>query len=89
MSGTLGERLVWRDGTFRLSQCVVCRHKTVGSSTCAAFPEGIPQQILTNAVSHADPHSGDGGVRLMLTEITRSTFEQITGLPWPHADTTS
>ena len=29
MRSTIGERLLWRDGDFKLSQCAFCAHKTV------------------------------------------------------------
>ncbi len=83
MSQTLGDRIVWRDGEFLLSQCSVCRHKTMGEQTCEAFPGGIPAEILANNVSHANPIEGDGGLISQPIEISRSLFEQMTGVDWP------
>lgn len=85
MNGTLGDRLVWEDGDFQLSQCAFCRHKTSDATTCSAFPDGIPPTILDNAVSHAEPFEGDNGVRLEAVDIAPALFIEVTGLEWPEA----
>ncbi len=55
-----------------VSQCAYCRHlaETPGIAACAAFPDHIPQQILSNMADHRkvwiDPATGspgDTGVR--------------------------
>ena len=43
-------------------QCLRCRHY-LGGWTCAAFPEGIPEEIGTGAHDHERPYPGDGGIR--------------------------
>ncbi len=30
---------------------------------CAAYPDGIPDEILFNAVDHTDPYQDDNGIR--------------------------
>ena len=30
--------------------------------TCDAYPDGIPDDIMTNRVDHRVPHDGDGGL---------------------------
>jgi hypothetical protein len=44
------------------SQCVYCRHLTAGRK-CAAFPDGIPDEIEYNWVDHREPYPGDHGIR--------------------------
>ena len=43
-------------------QCVLCKHYRM-TGTCAAFPRGIPDEILTGAFDHTQPYPGDHGVR--------------------------
>jgi hypothetical protein len=52
-------------------QCVACSHlnRTAESTTCSAFPEGIPQDILTNSHDHHAPYPGDNGVRFELAQL--------------------
>lgn len=37
--------------------CRFCRHKQnfIGEATCAAFPEGIPEEILSGKAMHKKP----------------------------------
>ena len=43
-------------------QCVMCAHYT-GTLTCTAFPEGIPEAIVTGEHDHSEPYEGDKGIR--------------------------
>lgn len=43
-----------------VSQCSLCEHKGY-KSTCKAFPEGIPKDILFNVILHNKPIEGDKG----------------------------
>ena len=80
---TVGDRAIWREPDLpRISQCAVCRSKA-GDATCAAFPDGIPEAILRNEVSHAKPVEWDNGIRLEPIEVPQFLFERITRLEWP------
>ncbi len=40
--------------------CRFCKHMQnfIGGATCAAFPEGIPEEILSGKTSHKEPFPG-------------------------------
>lgn len=47
-------------------QCFNCIHLFMGGtdkSTCLAFPDGVPEPILTGEVDHSLPYEGDHGFR--------------------------
>jgi hypothetical protein len=59
--------------------CFACRHlhpglvrvtdtPPEGPSTCDAFPDGIPDEIMLGGVDHRRPLPGDGGIRFELAE---------------------
>lgn len=62
------------------SQCSTCarfvspfdRPDMTGGPTCAAFPEGIPDEVYWNGADHRQPIAGDNGVRW-----------QSNGIPFP------
>ena len=54
-----------------LSQCTGCKHgwNAARRATreiyprCAAFPDGIPDEILWNELRHTKPYPGDRGIQ--------------------------
>jgi hypothetical protein len=42
-------------------QCARCDHYR-GLGECVAFPQGIPERIMTGGHDHREPYPGDGGV---------------------------
>lgn len=56
------DRFGWGPGELGYSQCIDCRHKHRTGPTCTAFPDGIPEAILTNEHDHRQPYQGDCGV---------------------------
>ena len=43
--------------------CANCRHFDPGKVACAAFPQGIPADLIMGEGQHVDPVEGDRGVR--------------------------
>jgi hypothetical protein len=55
-------------------QCPSCaRYRGLGE--CSAFPNGIPQEIMSGEFDHTQPHDKDGGLRYIEatgTELDRA-----------------
>lgn len=47
----------------RLGICWKCEHKTLGASTCVAFPRDIPETIILGEFNHRKPFPGDNGIQ--------------------------
>ena len=43
-------------------QCFLCKHY-IGVMRCKAFPEKIPEEIMTGFKDHSKPYPGDNGIR--------------------------
>ena len=56
------ERFGWQKGEFTISQCFDCKH-WIDRGRCEAFPDGVPDEILTNAHDHRKAYPGDKGIR--------------------------
>jgi hypothetical protein len=52
---------------LRTISCATCLHfhddDNRETATCDAFPDGIPEQILTGEVDHKSPFPNDNGIR--------------------------
>ena len=49
-----------------LHQCAFCKHlqgQKGATLVCAAFPQGVPLEIIDNEVDHREPYLGDHGIR--------------------------
>lgn len=60
------------------SQCSVCANaldKRDDRSwfTCAAYPDGIPEEIYTGAISHNVARPGDQGIRFIPSKTESAT----------------
>jgi len=52
---------------FNDSICYRCKHIHHPSrDTCAAFPDGIPNEILFGEVKHTEEYPGDNGIQYEL-----------------------
>ena len=66
--------------------CRWCVHYHVGSGGEArdAFPDGIPDRVLSDVSLHMQPMGGDGGLSFGLSDaMPRDLFEVSYALPHP------
>ena len=47
---------------IREPSCYTCRHLLSFPDSCAAFPNGIPEEIQKGDDPHMDPIEGDNGI---------------------------
>lgn len=52
-----GDSFVIGDGI-----CNRCRHVNPGIASCAAYPHGIPAEVLDGTVQHTKPYKNDKGI---------------------------
>ena len=62
------DRFSWQPGEITISLCVSCTHKHTTGATCKAFPDGIPDAILTGEHDHHKPYGGDNGILFKATK---------------------
>ncbi len=58
--------------------CWNCKHYRE-DVTCAAFPKGIPAEILESEANHRHPYRGDHGIRFEPLSEKQVSVEQIAG----------
>jgi hypothetical protein len=68
---------------IQVPPCITCQHFTAGSfedgrPRCAAFPDGIPQVILSGENDHTSPVRGDHGIQWQAREVKRYEYEHPT-----------
>lgn len=56
------------------NQCITCKHYEGANSrtskiTCAAFPGGIPYEIISGQHDHKEAFKGDNGIRFEKVRI--------------------
>ena len=56
------DRFHWDDARLLQSPCPRCLHKHRNAATCAAFPNGIPPEILNGRHDHRTHYPGDKGI---------------------------
>jgi hypothetical protein len=56
--------------------CIFCRHLKDGQVRCAAFPRGIPDEILFALHDHREPYEGDQGIRFELKPGEEAGLEE-------------
>ena len=44
-------------------QCMTCRHYRRDDFACDAFPEEIPDEIMSGDFDHVEEYPGDNGIR--------------------------
>jgi hypothetical protein len=50
------------------SQCYACERKLGESLRCEAYPDGIPEDMLTGGGDHRLPRAGDNGKQFLLAD---------------------
>jgi hypothetical protein len=65
--------------------CLLCKHFHQGAPalTCAAYPDGIPEAILTNQVDHRQPVEGDHGIRFEAVADRPGQVAQVIAFAFP------
>ena len=62
------------------SQCFTCKHY-LGNYHCAAFQDGVPDEILFNEHNHREPFEGDQGIRYEMSDEEKKRREDLDEYP--------
>ena len=49
-----------------MPECLRCKHynqNDLDANTCAAYPDGIPVEIMSAMIAHRQPYPGDNGIQ--------------------------
>ena len=58
--------------TTKIPQCFICARfdrEFSKYNKCTAYPDGIPNEVLTNEVIHDHSYKGDGGLLFVEDEV--------------------
>ncbi len=58
---------------MKLPLCCLCKHERNGR-TCAAFPEGIPEDIWAGWHDHREPYPDDKGILFGMREDVKGGY---------------
>jgi len=61
--------IVGNPADMRISQCTFCAYRSPDATTCRAYPDGIPVEILTNEHDHTESFRGDNGILYKPVEL--------------------
>ena len=64
------------------SICWDCIYAMEGLVSCAAFPDGIPEEIITLEHDHRKPYTDDGGVTFTAKEGSLTPEDPNEPIPW-------
>jgi hypothetical protein len=61
------------------SQCITCARYR-GMAECAAYPDGIPPEVMEGTIDHTQPYAGDHGLQWVAQSDDDLADEK---LAWP------
>ncbi len=56
--------------------CIFCKHLSDDGARCAAFPGGIPDEIMFGRHDHHFPFEGDGGIHFELKPGEEANWDE-------------
>lgn len=73
------------EGGGPVSLCPSCVHKITFTSTCAAYPNGIPSDFNSGHAAHLTPTGDDDGITFQVDPIFGMTTAEVLDLAGPDA----